>query len=899
MIDDVQCGGTERNLRDCDYLTRHNCGGGEGAGVVCVDAAKLNLKGGTKRDGGVYIGAYPVCDDYWDRRDAQVVCNQLYGHEYIPRNRIVPVFAALYRSRFGRSNTHDFIMDDVRCNGNENLITQCPFITHPKENCGSHEVAGGKCAKCTQTDLINALNMVQIGSTITGSLKTVNDALASLASKCYAWNCGSRVKAYPEYCAIKAFLEEAKGILSRTFRQEVVVSLKFHPGKLLQHQFTQEQSTNLLRRLDNLQGQAASFQKQLSDYYKSIAEFDRDKAVADHTFISGVWNTQRRSIATIQGELGPDLKQLFGFAFSAQTADIAHRAAQLALAIASLASPLDAVFNPGEFADKASNIMEKTAELANSVAEMTNLGYTLAATLPKFSKLAKDLKGNFDRNRQVYQEIAAIVGISSMAEFTPEKAKKFLKAYNDYSPAINAEQLATYKVLIDQIVENTCDVITAPGGAIKAAIKLAATSLCPRVKQNVEILKDLLDDMKSTQMEVMDAFADFAHAKVSEMAAQELSKVLGRSSMDEIEGKIAGKQAGVLFQIHKTILINSACDYIKYTNYGVEERICTTMRKNTYGDLGPLVSYHYKDDRMCSDMNTRRGTFHIPAMMRRGGEVLPKGTLDLTQLLDPSKLESLAYFQIPNAQWLVDQGWIDRDEKNKGPFFVKKLQLNPLPTLGQRQALIRTEFTLIDNLFGKETVIFDADVHSVFAFEENKHSCNHPHNRLNPYSLRNCERLKNVCVQSDGHFVFPYPSLMALWQVKFRIPTDLRVNQPFPTSPIMLKVEAEFCYRQSRRKREEEEERSASGACCAASNRFLRKDQTCQKCPPNSVPKLHGYYCESCPKGFEPASAGTEGYGCKPCPVNKYKQNVGNANCVPCRNGMTTKGAKGSAFCVR
>ena len=883
-------------------MTRHNCGGGEGAGVVCVDAAKLNLKGGTKRDGGVYIGNYPVCDDLWETRDAQVVCNQLYGHEFQERNRIVPVFAVLHKSRYGRSSTHDFIMDNVGCTGKETLITQCSFHTHPQENCGSHEVAGVKCAKCTIPDLLNVLNKVEIRSTIAESLKTVNDALASLGSKCYAWNCGVQMPAYPEYCMIKAFLDEAKGLLSRKFRKEVVVSLKFNPGKLLQHQFTREQSTNLLRRLDNMQAQGESFQKQLADYYTTVANFDRDKAVADHTYISGVWNTQRRSIAAIQGELGPDLDKLFGFAFAAQAAEIRYRAKQLALAIASLASPADAVFNPGEFADKASNILEKTAELADSVAEMANLGYTFGATFPKFAKLAKELKSNFDANKKVYQEISAIVGISSMSEFTPEKAKAFLKAYNDYTPAINAEQLARYKVLIDQIVENTCEVITAPGGVIKAAIKLAATSLCPRVKQNVEILKDLLDDMKSTQLEVMDAFADFAQAKVSEMAARELSKVVGRSSTDVIQGRIASKQSGVLFQLHKTILINSACDYIKYTNYGVEERVCQTMRGNTFNDLGNLVSYNYQHDRMCSDQNTRRGTFVIPAMMRRGNEVLPKGTLDLTQLLDPSKVQGMAYFQIPNSQWLVDNGWIASYEKNKGPFFVKQLQLHPLPTLGKRKVLISSEFTLIDNLYNEETVVFDADVHSVYAVEENNHLCNQRDVLKNPYSLRYCPPLGDVCARSDGKFHGPvYPSLMALWQVEFKIPKDLRVNLPFPVKPIMLKVEAEICYRQASRKREEEEEeekRSVSGRCCASKNQFLSKDHTCQKCPPKSVPKLNGYYCESCPKGYEPASSGTRGYGCKPCPENKYKQDEGNSNCVPCRRGMTTKGGKGSAFCV-
>ena len=36
-MDDVNCGGTEKNLLDCEPNKNHNCGPTEGAGVVCSD----------------------------------------------------------------------------------------------------------------------------------------------------------------------------------------------------------------------------------------------------------------------------------------------------------------------------------------------------------------------------------------------------------------------------------------------------------------------------------------------------------------------------------------------------------------------------------------------------------------------------------------------------------------------------------------------------------------------------------------------------------------------------------------------------------------------------------------------------------------------------------------------
>ena len=98
-------------------------------------------------------------------------------------------------------------------------------------------------------------------------------------------------------------------------------------------------------------------------------------------------------------------------------------------------------------------------------------------------------------------------------------------------------------------------------------------------------------------------------------------------------------------------------------------------RRNAFGDLAKLISFKYDEDISCSDELSKRDEFRIPAMIRRGNETLPKGTLDLTRLLEAEEKTSDVLFQIPNAEWLVDNGWIDAQDKNNGPFFVKKMQV--------------------------------------------------------------------------------------------------------------------------------------------------------------------------------------------------------------------------------
>ena len=95
------------------------------------------LVGGDETSGNVFainsLGIYgPVCDDLWSTADANVVCRQLGFSSGTP----------YWKSHWGNVPT-DFVMDNVKCNGNENSLQECTYAT--KENCGAREGAGVSC----------------------------------------------------------------------------------------------------------------------------------------------------------------------------------------------------------------------------------------------------------------------------------------------------------------------------------------------------------------------------------------------------------------------------------------------------------------------------------------------------------------------------------------------------------------------------------------------------------------------------------------------------------------------------------------------------------------------------------------------------------------------------------
>ena len=87
------------------------------------------LSGGpTIHEGNVMVDGRPVCDDEWGGVQANVVCRML-GY-------------ATMDSAYGRVE-NDFIMDDVKCSGNEASLKQCGHSK--RHNCGGGEAAGAIC----------------------------------------------------------------------------------------------------------------------------------------------------------------------------------------------------------------------------------------------------------------------------------------------------------------------------------------------------------------------------------------------------------------------------------------------------------------------------------------------------------------------------------------------------------------------------------------------------------------------------------------------------------------------------------------------------------------------------------------------------------------------------------
>ncbi|XP_061756631.1 deleted in malignant brain tumors 1 protein-like isoform X1 [Nerophis ophidion] len=164
-----------------------------GVSFSCAGSPSLKLVNGTDRCSGrveVYHNSQwgTVCDDFWDIKDAQVVCRAM---------DCGTAMMAKPGSFFGEGKG-EIWLDDMECVGNESSLAHCTHSTFGDNNCGHSEDAGVVCSATIRlingTDQCSGRVEVSHSEAIWSSVFNVNWGMNEAAVVCREMNCGDPVK---------------------------------------------------------------------------------------------------------------------------------------------------------------------------------------------------------------------------------------------------------------------------------------------------------------------------------------------------------------------------------------------------------------------------------------------------------------------------------------------------------------------------------------------------------------------------------------------------------------------------------------------------------------------------------------------------------------------------------
>nr|XP_015195341.1 PREDICTED: scavenger receptor cysteine-rich type 1 protein M130-like [Lepisosteus oculatus] len=152
--EEIQCRGNETRIHDCPTSTREHqsCAHSNDISLVCTEYSGYRLVDGPDSCSGrvelQYRGEYrTVCDQYWDLRDATVLCQQLGCGEAV---------AAPGQAWFGQgSGSRGVWTEELQCQGNESQIFSCPKSSTTSQNCTHENNVGLVCFGYTGFRLVN------------------------------------------------------------------------------------------------------------------------------------------------------------------------------------------------------------------------------------------------------------------------------------------------------------------------------------------------------------------------------------------------------------------------------------------------------------------------------------------------------------------------------------------------------------------------------------------------------------------------------------------------------------------------------------------------------------------------------------------------------------------------
>eukprot|EP00794_Sanderia_malayensis_P002995 gene2995-3453_t len=578
---------------------------------------------------------------------------------------------------------------------------------------------------------------------------------------------------------------------------------------------------------------------ELRNYFVQLQSFNQNKAKADIEFIEGWIRKYKTSANQLAKDVGGGLMRLLKGAVHSTIAEVAGKAAAMALAVAEACNPLKTIFG----GSSAGDILSAAEELGVAMGKMST-ALSLRGKLDTLINKATDLAMRFGKNSDELKRVMELVKSYETSDSVKLEMQKklFMEKYSAYSPEVKRPELAEVESYWNEVVTEACDIINGLetlAATTVSFLEVKDHGTCVKLPVKIAEMMATYTEIYDFQFDLMETLASSMRAKIGKRAAQYIASNFKSMPLRKNDNTKRYRNIYTLsyltynFQTWNTI--ETYCDKLQYAEGGVRPRECQGKRTK-------LPSLMSRTKRICTGDNHQ--VVRIPIKPTGKGD---RAFLNLTKLY---KGEDVS-FKIGNKQWLVDYNWIMANEA-KEAIYVKDLEVF-LPTVTKdSMTYISKSMAVGENVLNpcEECPAFILpNVERKSKFKEGyEASCSKRRQFRNPYTICKSNPLPVECritertEKAAGNL---YPSIFALWKIKI----DGYQHTPIPepaNQDMFIKAKITYCSLaiSSKKSSTAFTRGRKSRKCCEGRNYFSSDANQCTECPKGSEPNLHGYYCE-------------------------------------------------------
>ena len=587
----------------------------------------------------------------------------------------------------------------------------------------------------------------------------------------------------------------------------------------------------------------------LTNYFGTLADYDSDISAADIGYISGSLDKFERQTKKLIEDLNSVAEKLSKKTLIAAGLDAAFAWIKAATATTigylALINPLGS--DPGGMLTAWDKMDEAAAATANAVRAGTlkKLMSEVNADMKKILEAFKENMASLNDAREIIKHESNPNGLTNISD----TQRRFLKAYQDYTPQVNTADIARldqgWSQVLELITNSLGDMSQAASSAVKGEIY--AKNYLEEMAILIPQITALLESQFEYQFDLMDSLAVNLRAQLAKESVQDLTDMIERVRNDQ-SSKFARKQAALkslmVSKMHTLQALSLHCNALEYRNAGEMPTVCTNaMEKMTDSAIADVISFLPQS---CI-AGTEDGKYvNIPVSKN-----IRKGAINIKDLYSGKKTT----FQVPDAQWLVDNGWLHKFEVENKVFYVKGFELFVVSL--ENSAKGRTVLSSIsvnaaaplikDNSQRRKYGIKPTQRYE-FSYRENIPPCDK--SEANPYKV--CKPLSEICVVRDGLLENKYdiyPSIFSEWEIE--VP-GLNRNTETPQffeedHRLFLQAKIILCSKAPSKKPNitiKDKVSLVKRSRCEEGFYLDRSTYSWKQCPSGSSVALGGYFCQ-------------------------------------------------------